>query len=380
MTGRITALKASADAANVVEDQVKILGPTAELILGLNPADTDSLVISDLMAAHGLDPAEWIVSEPPMINRWDALAGNGIVTTLAQIKIRVTRVEALVHVMPATPPDPASVFRPRRRRAHSVPKTAVLMSDQHCPHRDDALHYAACELIHELQPDEIHNLGDGMDLSKPSRHRTAPEFQSTPNQCIVSYHATLRDQREAAPNARITAQPGNHDVRVDLAVQERLPELVDLRNAKGEPAFGLPQLLLLDDLAVEWIDPGGDYHGASIQIVPGDYGLTGKHGTKAGKHGGAVKAIERRAASFVQGHDHKQGVFTIVRYDNDGIPRVLRTISLGAMCRRDLGYMDDPDTAQGFATVTWWPDGIWHVDLATWDHANQVLTWRDKRY
>jgi hypothetical protein len=50
------------------------------------------------------------------------------------------------------------------------------------------------------------------------------------------------------------------------------------------------------------------------------------------------------------------------------------------MAKRDLGYTDDPDIQQGFATVTIHADGYWNVELARYDDRRKTLVWRDQKY
>jgi hypothetical protein len=142
------------------------------------------------------------------------------------------------------------------------------------------------------------------------------------------------------------------------------------------PMHDLGYLLRYDELDIELIRPGGEYHSTNIEIAPGLYA---SHGVKCGKHGGAIKAIAMHNDSFAQGHAHKDMIQSQVRYER-GRAKVIWSIQVPAMSVRDLGYTDDPDTAQGFVTITQHANGMWQPEMATYHEDSQTLLWRDEIY
>jgi hypothetical protein len=260
-------------------------------------------------------------------------------------------------------------------------KPIPLFSDAHCPYQDPGLESCALQWLAVHQPDVAWDLGDLADWPAPSRHRPTKGFEATPNECIVGRYEMDRRRREAAPNMVYRVIKGNHDDRPEHALVDKLGRnMADYARAHDtKPVWDLAYVLRYDELGIELVAAEGDYHATTVEIVPG---LFARHGTKAGKHGGAVKAIERRNASLAQGHDHKGVLQVHVRYNDHGDPVLVWSISVMAMCLRELEstYMEDPDTAQGFTTITLHPNGRWHPEQAVYDAATKTLTWRDEIY
>ena len=274
----------------------------------------------------------------------------------------------------------------QKRRAVSAKRTKkdvqliALVSDQHCPHEDfnlDACWLAWCA---ENRPDRIVGLGDILNLSKPSRHRQNlhARHNDTPTECFQAGRDWWRRTLEAAKCSAADQLLGNHDVRHQIGVLQTMPELYDVkRPGETHPWWDIEYMMGLDELGVTLHRAQGEYHESQLEIAPG---LLLAHGTHAGPTGGAHKAIAaRHETSRAQGHDHKQALTYVVRY-RDGEPHQHVALSVGTMARRDLGYVADPDSQQGFATLTVHPDGYWNVELARYDDRRKRLVWRDQLY
>lgn len=268
---------------------------------------------------------------------------------------------------------------PKRAAPDRATQLVVCVSDTHAPYHDPGLHDCLLQWLNQHQPERAFDFGDLLDLPTPSRHRTTRGFEASPQESLNVRYQLDAERVAASPHTRWTVCLGNHDERLDHAVRDKVGAHVARIARAGEdvPVMDLGFLLRYDELGIELARPSGDYHSVTLEIAPG---LHARHGTKAGKHGGAVKAIEKHAGSVAQGHDHKQVLQQIVKYDEAGVAQSRWAISFGAMCSRDLGYVEDPDVGQGFLTITVHADGSWHPELARYDAASKRLYWRSECY
>lgn len=348
--------------------------------------DMASIVLPDgfpwqpeqLLRDHGLDPDEWVVTAARP-NTWQALAPEGEVIDLHQLKVEAKRRIPADMILPARSDGWTPQRTARRPRPKAATELVCVVSDTHAPYHDAGLHDCLLQWLEQHQPARAYDFGDLLDLPTPSRHRTTKGFEATPQESIDARYRLDAERVAASPDTAWTVVLGNHDERVDHAIRDKIGAHVARIARAGDtlPVMDLGFLLRYDELGINLIRPEGDYHAITVEIAPG---LFGRHGTKAGKHGGAVKAVERRDASLGQGHDHKMVAQQHVRYDDRGEARTYWTFSWGAMCQRDLGYVEDPDVAQGFSTITLHPCGRWHHEFAPYDAATRTLTWRDERY
>lgn len=354
---------------------------SALLVSRPNPRGTATLTPDELMREHGLDPAEWDYTST--LNAWDALTGEGGVTTLAQLKLSCRRRVPLDLVIPARESGyQRKPLRPRKASKRK-PLLIALPSDQHCPHEDPGLDECWQYWVAEHAPDRIVGLGDLTNYAKPSRHRPNmhERHNDGANECGQAGYNWWRRTIDAhpRPDALECGQlPGNHDLRPGITCLEKTPDLYDVRRPGEEhPWWDFAYLAGLDKLGVTYHRPEGEYHAAKVFVAPG---LMVTHGTHSGPLGGAPKAASKHEKSRAQGHDHKQAVTYVVRYDDEDRAHQSVHVSVGTMARRDLGYTPDPDTQQGFATVVLHEDGYWNVELARYDDQRRRLVWRDSIY
>lgn len=332
---------------------------------------------TQLLQDHGLNPDEWIVTRARP-NTWQMWGGEEIGTVdLHQLKLEATRRVPADMVLPAQ----TAGWKPVRRmeKPRVTTNLIAVVSDTHAPYHDEGLHECFLQWLKKHRPAKAYDLGDILDLPIPSRHRVKRKFNASPQECVNTRYRVDAERVAASVDTEWNVLLGNHDERIDHALTDRgLDHLARLCPAEDElPALDLGRLLRYDELGITLIRPESEYHGVVIELAPG---LFGRHGTKSGKHGGAVKAADRRPTHQAQGHDHKQVLHQHVVYSETGDARSYWTISTGAMCQRDLGYVEDPDTAQGFLTVTLHEDGSWHPELARYDAATRKLYWRGEQY
>jgi len=354
----------------------KITGDTAVI----TSSSTEFLTPDELFVKHGLNPSDWTYDTT--LNQWDGPAGDGRTITLSQLKIHARRRVSIELIAPArivgwNAPKRASIVV-------SEPYLVIVNGDAHHPYIEPGLDSALNVFLEENAPRFGIDTGDGGNQSALSRWGANPGFDEMLQTCINEEYRCWRRRIVASPNTQWKRLPGNHDEYIIRAQLEKLKQIFNIKKAWSadepepeHPVLDLANLLRLDELDIEMIRPdnGGHYHGAQIKIAPG---LMIRHGSKSGKLGGAVKAGERLTCSTMQGHDHKQVLAYLTRYDDEARAGDAALCSVGALCQRDLGYQEDADVQQGFATVMVWPDGRFHIELARYDDGE--LVWRDKRY
>lgn len=325
---------------------------------------------------HGADP-ETVELVSFTDNYWRGNDGEGpafLTQSKATFKPRRTAL--------TLPPRPEIVERRNPRvKPPKKSKTSLIaiVADQHCPHHDLGLHECWLAWLEQNQPDKIILLGDLLNLSKPSRHRPnlSAKYNDDPDECLASGRQWLAESIAAAPSAELEFIAGNHDLRVQIAVMERLPELYEAkRPGEDYPWWDLSYWLGFDAYGVTYHRADGEYHSVEVEVAPG---LQAAHGAKAGPFGGAAKDKDRIEGSRLVGHDHKQVLSYTVRYRDREAHQHL-AVSVGTMARRDLGYTPLPDTVQGFGSVAVHADGYWNVELARYDDRRKTLVWRDQRY
>jgi predicted phosphodiesterase len=333
----------------------------------------------ELVRARGLDPAQWAV-ESVKVNEWDAHTEYGI-EKMRQMKISLKKKFEVSDFFPK-PAQPIKIFTPVRSSKKIDSFLAVALGDEQEPYGDPYVIESTLAFIEHNQPEVIVHLGDVMDLPTISRHKDNPEWAAGVQDCINAGYMRLRSYREAAPNARILFLVGNHDERLRNELLLRAERMYGIRPADipGEPpataAYSPQNLLRLDELAIEFIDPEGGYAHAQVNLS-NELGV--RHGWLTGENT-AGKTLDRLGHSIIVGHTHAQRLTQKTIYTLDGHPRILTAAEAGTLSQVEtgLGYTVNPNWQQGFVTAQIWNDGSFHLDLATYDHG--ALKWRDQRF
>jgi len=334
---------------------------------------------SDLISFHGLDPELSIITKR-QAKRWNQALGNGEVAEMNGLTITIEARYPADTILPAR----VDGWKPPKRGpmiATAGTRVITVSTDWHEPYPDDGLFDCYLQVLEELDPDEDWDLGDLVDYPQPSRHRMTKGFEATPQECVDARYRHDAERVAAAPRAIHKRLYGNHDVRVDIAVTEKIGAQVARLARAGDdlPVLDLGFLLRYDELGIEVLRPDGDYHSVVAKIVEG---LNVSHGTKSGPFGGAVKRIVRRVASMLTGHDHKQALKQVTAYDENDEAVLTIAASIGCGCRRALArsYAEDADAHLGFAVVTDHGGGSFNVELARYDDTKRELYFRGKVY
>lgn len=317
-----------------------------------------------LLKAHGLNPAEWWVSDVQAVgNQWgDPEQPN------EQVKLKVSckpvRLGAAIQ-----PPDLSGwkpLPKPRARKRGKEPMRCVVISDHHAPRHEKTFHQLFVRWLREHQPDLIDINGDLLDFPDVSHHRTRDEYNHSVNECLRTALHILRDYREACPNARIRLKRGNHDERLDIKQIDNAPEVRKVSPGGGETVEGavderpwhhLERLLYLDLLHIEYVDEHWEQAKTKVSKK-----LTARHGFSTSPNAGKIM-LDKLSGSTIQGHDHRFAMTLRTRHTgNEDNPLEVRlAMSGGCACEipGGLGYVKggEPDWQNGAIEVLVWDDG-----------------------
>jgi hypothetical protein len=347
--------------------------------------DPDTMLLD-----RGLDPDDWEITSMG-VNEWDGPQKDGTVVTYYQAKFTCKRRKPLCDLLPPR------VDGPRRKRIVRAPvsnssQLTVIVGDHQAPFHDRRLHELFCQWLEVNQPDRGVHLGDLMDFPDISRHPDDPDNVAIANECLQSGYDIFRDMTDASPATNWELMPGNHDERLRRYVIEKAPRIhglkrVDSPDSYGEVVHDISFLMRLDELDIDYVDPRGPYDLAQVEL---SQNLAVRHGWITSPKGGqaAYKSLEKTGYSILVGHTHRQALVQHSVPEINGQMRQLLAAEIGCMCRVDdvrhedgrmfPSYTPMADWQMGFATASIWPDGKFHIELAT--YVNGVLMWSGQRF
>lgn len=343
--------------------------------------DVKYLDIPSVMTRHKLDPEEWEPLEP-LANVWQGQKKGGEIINYYQFKLRFKRKAPLKLIFPAKIGQ--STFSAPKPVDVSSPILTVIPTDPQAPFLNEPLHELFLRWLRKNQPQQGVIGGDVMDNGYISRHRDDPAWHKTVQECIDTATCMLEDYRSAFEPTTWKLIKGNHDDRIRNEQLERNERLYGIRPGMlldedpREPVYSLNNLLRLNDLDIEYVEPLGTYE---FEQVPITDILAVRHGHKTVK-GGALKTADELGHSVVLGHTHRQSITRKTVWNSITQRwRVITAIEAGVMAEiiGGLGYANGgcPDWQPGFATVTTWPDGGFSFDLAVFEQ-DGILRWRDQ--
>ena len=211
-----------------------------------------------------------------------------------------------------------------------------LPSGELSPIHDEKAMRVARLICKDVQPDEIINLGDTVDLASLSRfdpdsdhfYRTlAPSFQR-----VHDYYAELRADN---PNAKITEVDSNHNARLGKFVLKYAQHFWGLKQASAPdsdyPVMSYPYLANLKHVGVDFVSGyESEYiYGRDYPTPP----IVFKHG-KIVRSGASTASAEAKAnpeTHLVRGHGHRLEMHNRTNRNGD----YLTYLQIGALCRID---------------------------------------------
>jgi metallophosphoesterase superfamily enzyme len=234
------------------------------------------------------------------------------------------------------------------------------------PMHDEKVMEIGLQVIAEVKPDVVINLGDYLDMSEwSSKFTVYPEFVLTTQAALDRGHEYLAQQRAlAGSDAKIVLLGGNHDNRLEIAVTRNSMAAMRLRRAskpESWPVLSIPFLLCLDEINVQYI---GSYPAGRIKLAEArgeQTPLFALHGEKLDMK----KQATSERQSTIQGHTHHVSVH-METYEIDGQAQQVQSWSLGCMCRIDGAV---PSTKGGVDEF-----GRPYKRQESWQHAVGVLT------
>ena len=257
----------------------------------------------------------------------------------------------------------------------------ALMGDFHSPMHSPGLLAAAVEWTRVHRPERIIFMGDLMDYgSTVSRHKSTG-FEPSLQENVDQAYGIIRSFAEASPGTKLTLLDGNHEQRMNSALESRgLIPLAHLTQAEGGNAvLSSRHLLRLDELGVEAVEPPVRGYGYEFSETKVCDGLVARHGhvAKTGAGASALEHVKKLSRSIAIGHVHRLAVVYHSTWP-DGELRQLVGIECGTMAetRHGMGYASagSPDWQMGFAVVQKHANGF-TADLAP--YIGGTLRWRD---
>lgn len=221
----------------------------------------------------------------------------------------------------------------------------IMITDPHVPYHNSALFAAACELISDFDPHFLVLGGDTNDFFGISRFNMSNERVDDLQAEIDLGNEYRTGLRNAAPNAIMRENLGNHDERIVTYIANRAKQLHSIRALKAENLF------MLDELEITLY--GREGHRVRPEFVF-------EHGHVVRKDAGASakSRLDATLISGAMGHTHRLGDARRTGY------RDLRWFEGGCLCQ------PTPDYVVGEAN---WQPGIsvYHFDTKN-DHIFNV--------
>lgn len=183
-------------------------------------------------------------------------------------------------------------------------RTTLIVPDIQYPYHDDVVLQKILRVVRDRQPDQIVQIGDGIDFPTVSQWSkgTAGEYADTLQEHVDGYVSdVLVPLRESAPKADVLWLEGNHDLRVKEFVRKYAAPLTNLRVLDMKSLFGL------EDLGIR-------YERGPVRIATNTLAV---HGHEAGGYCASASAWDAKFSkrygsdkNFVFGHTHQPFLIT----------------------------------------------------------------------
>lgn len=327
--------------------------------------------LEQLLNEMEVDTTKWSVDNF-RANAWEALGADGEKRTLFQVRANLS------HKPEFTPAElHASLRRTQCESEEDCPELLaqdvclVIPDTQHgfrkdkitgemTPFHDTSAWKAMLDSAARCRPSEVVLLGDHLDLNEWStKYTRGVDHWFTTQAAIQALHDDLAELREVVGwNCRIRYIEGNHEHRLQVMLQDRVPQLCAVSGANSiDPVVSVSNLLRLKELGIEYVGPYGEelwlwdevriHHGNVVRSEPG----------------ATVQSVLKTADySEVFGHIHRVEGPVYKTIHGPGGTREIFVLTPGTLSRID-GAVPPGRRAnwqQGFAYITRDEDGnIW---------------------
>lgn len=183
-------------------------------------------------------------------------------------------------------------------------KSTLVIPDVQYPFHDDVVLQKIIRVVRDRQPDQIVQIGDGIDFPTVSQWSkgTAGEYADTLQEHVEGYRGdVLVPLRNAAPKARLVWLEGNHDLRLRDFVRKYAAPLAPLKVLETRNLFHLDEL-------------GISYERGPVRIATNTFAI---HGHESGGYCASASAWDAKFTkrygsdkNFVFGHTHQPFLIT----------------------------------------------------------------------
>jgi len=198
------------------------------------------------------------------------------------------------------------------------------------------------QIAADMQPDEIWNAGDTIDL--PELSRFAPDsdhFFKTMGAALQTVHDMYAQLRADNPNARIIEVDSNHNDRLKNTLLKFMPQLYDIYRPGDDSEYSMtsyPYMANLEILGVEFVggygaaqyEYGTDYYeeinGRTYPRPP----IQLRHGTETSSNGTTASKIQKNHPDTinVHGHNHNAELY----FSNNRLGQMVGSIVVPPLC------------------------------------------------
>lgn len=349
--------------------EIEDIGPNLKVVQ--SPRGDDVRSLQDLIESCDIDLDVWQPLQPKF-NKWPTTMkdadGEPLTVFNYQVKCSFVRRHPLIVeplIRPLEIPRKYTTYRTTKKANSSGIKTALILPDPQFGFSRDldngklstfhdmrALDIAV-QVAADLRPHQVVHLGDVLDLPDWSdKFVRSPTTDNTTQLSVVAASWWLGLVKSVSQRSVSVVLEGNHDKRMELALQKHLKAACNLRPADElalPPSLSVPRLLALHKLGIQ-------YHGA---YPNGEYWLANnflcKHGDIVrGESGGSAKAaVSKHDVNVIFGHIHRIESAMRTTFDMHGT-RTIGAYSCGCLCRVDgavPGKSARQNWQQGFAVV-----------------------------
>lgn len=241
---------------------------------------------------------------------------------------------------------------PAQRYKQNVQEIEVFLCDLHIPfHNEQALELAYREML-DIQPSVIYLGGDVLDFHKISKFSKDMEKKDIADEIELT-KCFFNQLRGDFPYAEIILEGGNH-------VAGRWERFIQSLEIAGVEGTDVDSILDLDKYSIQYV------HAAAEKDVSGTWPKRGKlyhlHGDEAGVAFSGVNVarsmFQKTRNNTIFGHFHKTQAY----YDRDLMDQVMGCWSVGCLCDLSPRWRPHNDWNHGFAVITYYADGTFHVE------------------